>query len=145
MQYTFLTEAFYQHFTYEQYPEIEHKQSRPYIVLIIKIDNQRWGLPMRSSISHSYCYWTNKEDRCGVDYTKAVLLTDDNYIDKTNAPHIRESEFEALRGKEYVLEVGFKRYIGQYKKALADQSKNRNVMLCKFSTLQYFHEAAGIW
>lgn len=38
---------------------------------------------------------------CGVDFSKAVVITDDKYIDMLTEPHIRENEFNALRGKDY--------------------------------------------
>jgi hypothetical protein len=144
MRYIFLSEAFYDKYTLSEYPEIEHKKSRPYILLVLNINGQEWGIPMRSGISHHYCFWTNKAEKRGVDYTKAVLVSDEKFIDETRAPHIREDEFKALRGKEYILQTSFEKYILKYKKAYTDQSKSRNLTLCSYSTLQYFHEAIGI-
>jgi protein AbiQ len=144
MRYIFLSEAFYNKYPMSEYPEIEHKESRPYILLVLNINGEEWGIPMRSGISHHYCFWTNKAEKRGVDYSKAVLISDKKFIDETRKPHIRKDEFEALRGKEHILEVGFKKYILTYKKAHADQSKSRSFTLCSYSTLQYFHEAIGL-
>lgn len=66
-----------------------------------------FAIPMRSHISHPYAYMTDKEKRCGVDYTKAVLVTDEaRYIEQERKPHIRPNEFDALRGKEYKIKCG---------------------------------------
>jgi protein AbiQ len=144
MKYIFLSDLFFKHFPHDRYPEIEYKRERPYAVLVLKIGNQRWGLPLRSAISHNYCHWTNRSEKCGIDYTKAVLVSRDEFIDETKVPHIRQEEFEALRGKEHSIEVGFQNYIRGYKTALEDQSRSRSALLCKYSTLQYFHDALGI-
>ena len=140
MDFAFLTADFYTDYPEEQYPELEHKRNRPYVVVFVTVGATCYAIPMRSHISHPYAYLTDKKNRCGVDYTKAVVILDeDRYIDKNMKPHIRPNEFDALRGKEYRIKCGLQKYIETYKKA--KQSKNdRDRMLVKCSTLQYFEQ-----
>ena len=68
------------------YLEIERKRDRPYFVLIAEIDGVTWGLPFRSSIKHSHAFWTNKEEGCGIDYSKAVAIESAADIDREKMP-----------------------------------------------------------
>ena len=99
-----------------------------------------FAVPMRSHIRHPHAFLTDKENRCGVDYTKAVVITDEErYIDAQKQPHIRQSEFDALRGKEYRIRCGLQKYIEKYKKA-KNSGKEVDKILVRCSTLQYFEE-----
>lgn len=88
--------------------------------------------------------WTDKKNHCGVDFSKAVVITDEKYIDMLTEPHIRENEFNALRGKDYKIKVKMEKYIEEYKKAKQDLGKKHNQNLVKYSTLQYFEKEIGI-
>ena len=61
MKYIFLTEQFYK--DYEKCPEIEQKRFRPYIMLLVKIDNLTFALPLRSHIKHPYAFFTDNENQ----------------------------------------------------------------------------------
>ena len=99
---------------------------------------------MRSDIHHPHVLWTDKKNNCGVDFSKAVVITDDKYIDMLTEPHIRENEFNALRGKDYKIKVKMEKYIEEYKKAKQDLNKKHYQNLVKYSTLQYFEKEIGI-
>ena len=139
MRYIFLTNDFYK--DYSDCPEIEQKLSRPYIQVCVEIDNQIYAIPLRSNINHSYALWTNKRAKCGLDFSKTVLLTNpQKYICTNLQPYIRKEEFEALRGKEYLIKTKLIKYIKKYKKALQKRHIKANDDLCKYSTLQYFED-----
>ena len=119
--------------------ELEKKEGRPYIVFLIHVDGHIWGLPFRSHIKHKYAFWTDEMNRCGIDYSKAVILDDPAYIDRDSRPFLRPAEFEALRGNEYDVLKGFRRYLRLFKKA-ALSGNPRYENLLRFSTLQnYYH------
>ena len=135
----FLTEEFYKQ--YKDCIEIEKKQNRPYTLIVATINEVDFAIPLRSNIKHKNVLWTNKENNCGLDFSKAVVILDkDKYIDERNKPTIRQNEFESLKGKDYIVKSKMERYIKEYVKAYNRQDIDRNKMLCKFSTLQYFHE-----
>jgi len=144
MEYVFLSGKFYNQYDSVNYPEIERKAIRPYIMLKVVINGIDFGLPLRSGISHKYAFWTDKSKKCGVDYSKAVVIQDSTYIDTGNKPRVRPDEHSVLLGKDYIIKTGFLRYIEIYKNALNNLQIDRNKTLCKCSTLQYFHNEIGI-
>ena len=72
------------------------------------------------SFAHSslLCLFTDPENRCGIDYSKAVIVDNPAYIDEETRPYLRPNEFEALRGNEYKVQKGFEKYLKLYKKAV---------------------------
>ena len=99
-------------------------------------------IPLRSNINHPNVFWTDKASKCGLDFSKTVVIIDSHkYIDHTRKPVIRQNEFDALRGKEYIIETNLKKYIEKYKSAKKAQHIPRNRLLVKCSTLQYFEKS----
>ena len=135
-KFVFLSGDFYA--DYIQCPEIEQKKDRPYICLLFEIDGLQFAIPMRSHIHHPHAFITDPVNHCGVDYSKAIVLTKPNYIDQTRIPYIRPNEFNALRGKEYIIETGMRKFLKDYRKALLHPEVKRNALLLQFTTLQYF-------
>ena len=138
MKFIFLSQAF--HTDYRGCAEIERKISRPYAMVYIRVNGVPFAIPLRSHISHPHVLWTDKANGCGLDFSKTVVVAKPEYIDTTRAPHIRENEFDALRGKEYLIKQRLTQYIKDYKKAKARLDVPRNRTLCQYSTLQYFEE-----
>lgn len=105
------------------------------------VDGVLWAIPLRSHISHEYVIWTDKENGCGIDFSKAVAISKpDEYI-SSKKPYIRPNEFAVLKriNKHTVVQK-----MQQYMKAYLDAKKHpeiaRNKQLLEFSTLQYFEE-----
>ena len=90
----------------------------------------KFAIPLRSDIHHPHVLWTDKNNHGGVDFSKAVVVEDDKYIDKTREPHLRQNEFDALRGKDYKIKQKMEKYIMQYKKAKEDLDKPIKNYLC---------------
>lgn len=138
MNFFFLSSDFYTDYT--NCSEIEKKNKRPYIRVCVNLNGFTFAVPLRSNINHPHVLWTDKENNCGLDFSKTVVLTKPSYIDKTKKPYIRPNEFDALRGKEYLIKQRLSQYINTYKKAKRRLDIPRNQMLCQFSTLQYFEK-----
>ena len=138
-KFIFLSSDFYNDYPATEYPEIEQKALRPYIQLLTLIDGIQYAIPLRSHITHPHVFWTDKQNQCGLDFSKAVVISKQNYIDNTKVPHIRQNEFDALRGKDYRIQQKMAKYIADYKKA---KTKDDEISqeLCRNSTLQYFEE-----
>ena len=135
----FLTKDFYNDFS--KCPEIENKDQRPYIRVHVNIGGVLWGIPLRSHISHNHVIWTDEENGCGIDFTKAVVISNPALYISGTKPHLRDDEFKVLkRIDEFQLKTKFQRYIKEYKKAKQHPEMKRNKMLLNFSTLQYFEE-----
>lgn len=116
--------------------EILQKRSRPYACLEVSIDGIPFAVPFRHHISHGWAYITY--DRCGLDYTKAIVLADKRFVGSEDVS-IEQREFDALKGKEHRIVSGMRKYLAVYKKSVqyADNPRYDRIRLC--STLQYFH------
>ena len=139
-QFVFLTSQFYS--DYKECPEIEQKPTRPHLRMLVELNGLTFAVPFRSNISHPHSLITDPERGCGLDFSKAVIICDpERYIVKSRKPRIRKNEFDALRGKERIVEARMLRYIRAYHNALKRPDVPRNAKLLEYSTLQYFPDA----
>lgn len=137
MQYIYLTHNFYR--DHSMYREILTKANRPYLQLFVSINNVDFAIPLRSHISHNnFVIWSDKKNRCGLDFTKAVVISKPTYIDTQTRPQLRQNEFNALKGKELAAEKMMIRVIKTYKKAINNPDVPRYNNLRKYCTLKYF-------
>lgn len=135
----FLTEKFYKR--YEKCTEIEQKDYRPYIRIKVVINGVVWAVPLRSNINHKFAIWTDKDNNCGIDVTKSVVIENPTQYISSTQPHIRPNEFKVLKQiDEYQVVQKLQQYIKKYKKAKEHPDIPRNKQLLKCSTLQYFEE-----
>jgi len=81
--------------------------------------------------------FTDPENKCGIDYSKAVVVDKPEYIDQQVRPHLCQNEYEALRGNEFAVQKGFEKYIKLYKRAVRS-GHPRYQLLLKYSTLQNY-------
>jgi len=99
-------------------------------------------VPLISHISHfEHVLWTNKEMGCGLDFSKSVIISDDDYIRTDVKPHIRQDEFNKLKAKDYEVKEKIIKHIDEYNKAKNNLKNIRNKYLCRFSTMQYYEES----
>lgn len=138
MKYTFLTQKFYNDYPHDKYPQMELKNDRPYAHIEIEAYNLLFCLPLRSHIDHPHAFFTNRRNKCGVDYSKAVVITDNEYIDETTRVFLRPDEYRKLRGKDFIIKQQFMAYIELYKQAKVDETVDHREEILRFSTLQYF-------
>lgn len=135
----FLTSDFFS--DYKNCAEIRTKEKRPYVCIQIVLDGVLWAIPMRSHISHEYAIWTDKAQKCGIDFTKAVAICEPEKYISAEKPYIRSNEFAVLkRTNKHTVIQKFAQYIKTYKDAKAHLDVYRNRQLVEFSTLQYFEE-----
>lgn len=140
MLFTHLSEKFYNDYPSDQYPEMMLKENRPYTQVITEVNGLKFAVPLRSDISHrTDVLWTDKQAKHGLDFTKAVLILDDEYISDKRA-YIRDKEHQHLLGKERRVKEKMEKCIGNYKKAKENIEEEHNAEYCGFSTLQYFEE-----
>ena len=101
---------------------------------------------MRSNIKHKYAFFTDKQNNCGLDYSKSIIITKKSYILDTynNLPiKIRTNERKALFGKKHIIIKELKKYIKDYKRAVRNNVAS-NIYIYKITTLQYFHKELGL-
>jgi len=140
MKYTFLSDKFYKDYPHDKYPQMEIKVDRPYAHVHVEAYGQLFCIPLRSNVDHPHAFFTNKKAKCGVDYSKAVVITDENYIDRTRKAYLRQDEHRKLRGKDFIIKQQFEAYVELYKQAKVDKTVDHREDILRFSTLQYFEE-----
>jgi len=135
----FLTEKFYKR--YEKCTEIEQKDYRPYIRIEVVINGVVWAVPLRSNINHDCAIWTDKENKCGIDVTKAVVIEKPTQYISNIRPYVRPNEFKVLKQiDEHRIVLKLQQHIKEYKKAKTHPDIPRNKKLLSYSTLQYFEK-----
>lgn len=146
-QLNYLSEYFYDKYQTSQYPEIENKRSRPYIVILIRIDENTFAIPFRTNIKHRHCYKFKTSDRpsvsgTGLDYTKAVIINDDAYIGAS--ARINDKEYTELDANFHRIAREFERYVRGYVRYISFGKGKYDNPGYKYTTLQYFHKELGI-
>ena len=120
MDFCFLSSFFYE--KYKDCKEILLKQDRPYTVLVIQTFEKRFAIPFRSHINPNNpdCFITDKKSNAGLDFQKAVIITDDRYINTKDRPEIRNIDYMAIHFKDSEIKRKFnsflKFYISEYKR-----------------------------
>jgi len=147
MEFHRLSAAFYSQF--RNCEEILTKEERPYYVLLLELDGLIYAIPLRSHITHSFCYIADNsnEQNKGLDYSKAVIISDvAGYIDPSPVT-IRQNEYNILKQQEHLVNKQFSSYVKSYKKEVVRRKKNPALpvsSLCRYSALKYFHEELGL-
>lgn len=144
-----LSQDFYNDYPHSFYPEMESKQSRPFLVFIIKIDDHKFAIPFRTNIKHSYCYKFNNTSRntnssTGLDFSKVVLVDNIKYIGpKAN---IDKKEFIELSSKVRFIKSKFENFYNKYKRIMLNPSNYpiEYFSLKSYSTLKYYHHELNI-
>lgn len=105
------------------------------------IDGVKFAIPFRHHIAHKWAYITY--DQCGIDYSKAVVISDERFISSAR-PIIEQIEFNALKGKDALIESGMRRYLDVYRKAVRYPKNIHYQSIRRCSSLQYFHSELQI-
>ena len=142
-----LTEKFYN--DHAKHDEILKKPGRPHLVLILKIGNNQFAIPFRTSAHRPktghipHCFFFMESGRKvlsstgripALDFAKAVVITAD-YIGKET--RIDNGEFKELQDHFHEIEEKFTIYLKHYINSIKTQT-NLNSPEIKYSALQYF-------
>jgi len=147
MEFHRLSAAFYTQFN--RCEEILTKEDRPYYVLLLELDDLTYAIPLRSHITHPYCFIADNSSgqNSGLDYSKAVIITDlDKYVDPAPIT-IRQHEYNVYKQREYLIKKQFSSYVALYKKEVRRRLKYPTLpvsALCLYSSLKYFHRELGL-
>jgi len=142
-----LSAVFYSEFSH--YAEILNKANRPYYVAVMTLDGLTYAVPLRSNINHKYCFIADDPNgqNSGLDYSKAVVITDiAKYIDPAEVT-IRRHEYDVFKQNEPIIKKQFSSYVESYKKEFRRRQKNPLLPespLCRYTTLKYFHKELGL-
>ena len=147
MELRYLSSLFYQR--YNDCPEIMNKgETRPYIILVIEVEKTKFAIPLRTNLHKTTdCYESNPETNSGLDYTKAVVILKNEYIDLTRFPEIEHKEYNYIKFKEREIKISFAKFISDYKKDVIRHKKNPSIPenpRFKYCSLQYFKKELGL-
>ena len=140
----FLSQHFYTEYPPEQYPEMQRKVNRPYLVIIIEIRDITFAVPLRHHIAHNYSFITNRAERWGVDFSKAVVVSRPDFIESPNRPiMIERNEYDKIIENRKYIQSKFEKFLNKYERAILNNTPLNDPIL-KYSTLQYFHNELGL-
>jgi hypothetical protein len=147
MELRYLSSVFYQN--YKDCTEILSKgETRPYIILIIEVENNKFAIPIRTNLHKTKdCYETNPKTNSGLDYTKAVVISRNDYIDSTKYPEIEHKEYNYIKFKEREIKIAFTKFVSDYKKDVIRHKRNQSIPAnprFQYCTLQYFNKELEI-
>lgn len=127
--------------TYFGCSEILEKETRPYVCLEVEIDGVLFAIPFRHHISHRWAYFTGED--CGIDYSKAIVISDSRFIGPFS-PQIDQAEFNAIKGKDTLIQNGMRKFLKAYRNAVKYPENPHYRLIRKCSSLQYFHKELHI-
>ena len=148
-----LSQKFYNDYPEYKYPEIMHKEQRPYTCLFLEIHEGYFiCIPFRSSISHNDAFLfkstrRSMHSRSGLDYQKTVVIKNVEYIDTNNSIVVDRDEYISVIKNLNKIVNEIHKYINRYINhingisILHTKEFQRHY---KYSTLQYFHDVLGL-
>ena len=143
----YLSAEFYNKYNSADYPEIENKENRPYMVMLIQIENNTFAIPFRTNVKHNNCYKFENSSRptdciTGLDYSKAVVVNDSIYI---GAPaRINDMEYTELDINYHIIIKQFTAFVKGYIKLANGKLNEYQAKKYKYTTLKYFHKELGL-
>ena len=143
-----LSPDFYKAYPPSSYPELESKSSRPYVVLVVLIDGNRYAIPFRTTVRHPYCFKFAKTGRTSkastaIDYTKAVIVNDPKFIGQ--AGYVDHLEYMELTSHIGLIVKQFEAFVRNYVKYASDPIKFAYQMKkFDYCTLKYFRKELGL-
>lgn len=154
MDYIVLTKKFFDHYPNSEFPEFLTKLNRPYILIKVTIGNNEFAIPLRSHIKNSKFTCSlktreveNSNEHCGLDFTKAVLITDFDYFSyniKGKKIIVKEDDHKVFINSKTLIETTMKKYIEKFKNKYPKRNIERNNKFCRYSTLQYYAKELGL-
>ncbi len=147
MELRYLSSLFYQ--KYKDCSEIMDKgETRPYIIIVVEIEDRKFAIPIRTHLHKTKdCYESNPQTNSGLDYTKAVVIVRDDYIDSTRFPEIEHKEFNYIKFKEREIKLAFSKFVADYKKDVIRHKNNPDIPpnpRFRYCALQYFKQELGL-
>ncbi|MEG1576526.1 MAG: hypothetical protein RR995_03895 [Hungatella sp.] len=148
-----LSQKFTKDYPISTYPELMCKSGRPYTCLLIDSHECYFiCVPFRSSIGHKNSFMfqgtqRSKKNKSGLDYSKMVLISDDDYIDANVKAIVDQDEYtEMMRNLPYIV-TDVLQYVDIYinhvngTNGIHPREYDRKYL---YSTLPYFHDIMNL-
>ena len=147
-QLRYLSKDFYNDYSQDAFKEMIQKESRPFLVLLIKIKDLTFAIPFRSNVKHDYCYkfknsTRDTETSTALDFSKAIIIKEERYLENTAT--IDKREYIELSSKFYFIFHKFEKFVYKYIQVITKfPNSSYEYKRMSFCTLQYFHKELGI-
>lgn len=147
-----LTELFYQTYPNISFREILQKRQRAYNCLLFQSHYDYYiCIPYRSEIHHEYAFLfsntkRSRKHKSGLDYTKIVIVGNNEYIDSKNAIIDKDEFNETIKNFERIKREALN-YVEDYVSHIDGTKKmhpREFERRYNYSTLQYFYEELGL-
>ena len=147
-----LSQAFYERYPEEEYPELLKKGSRSYTCLIIEFkEDYLVCIPFRTDMRHANGFHFKgskraKKHASGLDYSKIVIIQNLDYLDDAKAT-VDQDEYHKLTKHIDTICKESSTYIDGYLLHQCGQhilDKNEYELRYKYTSLKYFHKELGI-
>ena len=148
-----LSAKFVQDYPAGAYPELMHKQGRPYTCLLIDShDGYFICVPFRSSIHHKNAYFfkgtaRSQRTKSGLDYSKIVIVSDPDYIDSSTAAIVDQDEYNEMMTNLPQIVKEVLSYVDTYIAHVNGSAPLHPKQFARqygFTSLAYFHDIMGI-
>ena len=119
--------------------EILSKENRPYLNLLVEIDEYKYAIPFRSNITHKYSYIFSSsiKAKSGLDFTKSIIIEKEEFIGEV--AYIRDEEYIELTTYFNKILNKFIEFLKFYKTIIVKENKTyREQMIYNNSPLKYF-------
>ena len=148
-----LSTKFIQDYPPDIYPELMHKQGRPYACLLIETHNGYYiCVPFRSSIRHKNAFLfkstiRSQRTKSGLDYSKIVIINNPDYIDSETTAIVDQDEYNEMMTHLSQIVQDVVSYVDTYKNHITGVQRlhpKKFTRLYGFTTLAYFHKELEI-
>ena len=117
-------------------------KTRGYGIVVVEVAGLKFGIPLRSNMNHRFGFITVSSEKKGLDYTKAVLLSKDEYISDAEFA-IPTAEYIAIKDNTDDIAKEFNKFVNKYVRAA--KNNDANVLnYYRYSTLKNYHVELGI-
>lgn len=144
-----LSQKFMQDYPPTTYPELMHKQGRPYTCLLIDSQDDYFiCVPFRSFISHKNAFMftgslRSQRSKSGLDYSKTVIIQDTDYLDTSTTAIVDRDEYTELMKNLSTIVLEANHYVNTYIRHVTGISLLHPRVYSRkyqYSTLPYFHD-----
>lgn len=141
-----LTKKFYEDFVFCK--QILVKTERVYLMAVVEIENIKFAIPLKNRCYGEFSLQTPNATRAqaGLAFTKAVVVSDDSYIDSIVRLYDKEQR-EFIQDSHHVIKTKMNKYVEKYKIKISQLNDRATVGVynfCATSALQYFHQELGL-
>jgi len=147
-----LSDDFYHAYPNPPYVEILKKRQRVYSCILFPTHHDYYVcVPYRTEITHTYAYHFKKSARSrahksGLDYTKIVIISKDEYCDNKDALVDQDEYYETMRNLKRIKREAL-RFVEDYVAHIKGTSVLHQQEFRRrygYSPLKYFHRELGI-